>query len=292
VYRLEMVPGYNPSRRNRNIGTAKSGHGQNNRLTIPAVAHGEYVYWERIEDAQVVCRVISGRALKVFVQPTRSDCVHVCTVEDITRLMSQIPVSDWEGLDAIVLRQPRRKEQTLAPVWGRLSYAADLVNQRRQVLYSGPAIIIEAVNPTALVKFGKSLSGDGMVELERLKSDGHKVRPGDRHHTIGPTLESCRATQLYRTLLHELGHWVDFLEKVERPAAALPNPDAYEELLERFHRRPDREKEQFAHTYAERLSKRLLAAKAIPFDRQLDQEQLLKDQLRLGDFDPRGKLLA
>jgi hypothetical protein len=286
------MPGYNPTRRNRNIGTAKSGRGQNNKLTIPESAHGEHVYWERIDDAQEVSRVIADRALKVFVQPTRVDCVHACTVDDITRLMSYLPASDWEGLDAIVFRQPRRKEQSLEPVWGRLSYAADLVNQRGRALYSGPAIIIEAVNPTVSIKFGKSLSGDGMAELERLKSDGHIIRPGDRHHTIEATLESCRATQLYRTLPHELGHWVDFLEKVERPAAAQPHLDAYGEMLERFHSRPNREKEQFAHSYAERLTKRLLTTKAIPFDRQVNQEQLLKDHLRLGDFDPGGKLLA
>lgn len=273
MYRLVTVPGYNPTRRNRNIGTPKSGHGQNNRLTIPEIAHGNNMFWERIDGAQEASRVISGRVLRFFVQPTLADSVHACTVDDIARMMSHVPIADWEGLDAIVLRQPRRKEQTLASVWGRLSYAADLVTQRGQVLYSGPTIIIEAVNPTEPIKFGKSLSGDGIAELERLKSDGHNFRPGDRNHTIEPTLESCRATQLYRTLPHELGHWVDFLEKVERPAATLPGPDTYGQLVERFHRRPYREKEQFAHAYAARLSKNLLATNAIPFNRLLDREQ-------------------
>jgi hypothetical protein len=187
-----IMPGYNPTRRNRNIGTARSGHGQNNRLTIPETAHGEHVYWERIDRAQEVTRVISSRVLKFFVQPTRADCVHICTVDDITRLMSHVPFGDWAGLDAIVLRQPRRKEQTLASVWGRLSYAADLVNQAGRGLYSGPAIIIEAVNPTEPIKFGKSLTTQGRAELERLKSDGHKIRPGDRNHTISPCREACR----------------------------------------------------------------------------------------------------
>ena len=286
------VPGFNPTRRNRNIGTAKSGRGQNNRLTIPEIAHGEHIFWERVAGAQEVIRVISGKPLRFYAQPTRADCVHACTVDDIARLMSHVPIGDWEGLDAIVLRQPRRKEQTLEPVWGRLAYAADLVDQHRQVLYSGPAIIIEAVNPTKPLKFGKSLSVDSMAELERLKSDGHKIRPGDRNHTIEPTLETCRATQLYRSLPHELGHWVDFLEKVERPAAALPNFNTYGELVERFHSRPYREKEQFAHSYAERLAERLLASNAIPFDRQLDREQLLKEHLRLDDFDTAAKLLT
>jgi hypothetical protein len=156
------------------------------------------------------------------------------------------------------------------------------------VLYRGPAIIIEAVNPTEPVKFGKSLDVDAVAELERLRLDGHKIRATDRKRTIEPTLESCRTTQLYRTLLHELGHWVDFLEKVERPAAA--DPKAYEGLLERFHRRPYCEKEHFAHYYAEGLSKSLLRTHAIPFNRQIDRERLLNDNLRLDDFAPRGLL--
>lgn len=32
-----MRPGWNPTRRNRNQGTAKRGHGQNNRMVIPCV---------------------------------------------------------------------------------------------------------------------------------------------------------------------------------------------------------------------------------------------------------------
>lgn len=273
--------GRNPTRRNRNIGTAKSGHGQNNRMTVPELAHGDHLFWERIDSATEVSRTVSGRGLRFFVQPTRADCIHACTVDDIARLMSNIPAADREGLETIVLRQPRRKEQALASVWGRLSYFAELVNRRGDVLYSGPAIVIEAVNPSEPLKFGKSLSLDDAAELERLTSDGHKLRPGDRNHTIDPTVESCRATQLYRTMPHELGHWVDFLEKVQHPATTL-GPD--EEALERYHSRPKREKEHFAHAYGERLREHLVSIRAIPFDRELDREQIKRDGLRLQDF--------
>jgi hypothetical protein len=283
VYRFLGMPGYNPSRRNRNIGTAKSGHGQNNRMTIPKIGRGEYAYWESIEGAREVDRIISGRVLKFFVQPTLVDCVHACTVADIARLMAHVPLDDWEDLGAVVLRQPRRKEQTLAPVWGRLSYAADLVNRRGQVRYRGPAIIIEAVKPAKPLEFGRSLSPDDKAELDRLNSDGHQTL-GDKNNTIVPTLESCRSTQLYRTLLHELGHWVDHLEKVDCPASKLPDIDAYGSLLEKFHSRPDREREEFAHSYAKRLSKRLLAERVIPFDRQVNKDEILAENLRLEDF--------
>jgi len=284
MYRLEVMTGYNPTRRNRNIGTRKSGHGQNNRLSIPQIAHGEHIYWERIDNAQEVVRVVANRDLRFFVQPTRSDCVHSCTVDDLALLMSHVPSDDWEGLDAIVLRQPRRKEETIASVWGRLAYAADLVNQSGRNLYSGPAIILEAVSLTRRNKFGRSLTPDDVLELERLRSDGHSVLPGDKNHSFESTLESCRATQLYRTLLHELGHWVDFLQKVEKPAATSSSRYPYPTLLERFHSRPDREKEEFAHSYADRLRDNLRLGDVIPFDRQFSLEQISKDKLRPQDF--------
>jgi hypothetical protein len=281
------MPRFNPTRRNRNIGTAKSGHGQNNRMTVPQVAHGENLFWERIDGARQVIRTVSGRPLKFFVQATRADCVHACTIDDIVRVLSCLPAADWEGIEAILLRQPSRKEQVLAAVWGRLAYAADLVDRHGRVLYQGPAIVLEAVNPIEPIKFAKRLPSEDLAELERLRLDGHKIRQGERNHTIEPTLESCRETQLYRTLLHELGHWVDFLEKVERPAALLApgTSDRYSALLDRYHQRPSREKEQFAHSYAERTRQHLTALHVLPFDRQLDRERLDQDNLRVEDFD-------
>lgn len=274
---------FNPSRRNRNIGTSKSGHGQNNRMTIPEVAQGSHAYWERISTAKEVTRLVADREIRFFVQSTRAECIHACTVDDISHLMSLVPLGDWEGMQAVVLRQPRRKEEMIASVWGRLSYSAELVNSQGKVVYSGPAITVEAVNPSKPLKFGKSLSPDASPELERLVSDGHRLRRGDRHHTLDLSLESCRATQLYRTIPHELGHWIDFLEKVQRPSAADESAD-YACLLDRYHSRPTREKEHFAHAYADRLRMQLLAMGAIPFDRRFQSEQLQKDGLLVEDF--------
>jgi hypothetical protein len=169
-------------------------------------------------------------------------------------------------------------------VWGRFSYAADLVDGHGNVLYGGPAIVIEAVNPGTSIKFGKRLFPEGMAELERLKTDGHNIRSGDRDHIVESTLESCRATQLYRTFPHEVGHWVDFLKKVELPGMADASSD-YATLLDRFYSRPSKEKEQFAHSYAEQLRLYLMASQAIPFDRQLDRERIEQDNLLLQDFE-------
>ncbi len=274
---------WNPIRRNRNIGTAKSGHSQNNRLTIPR--RGDSQFWEIADGVREASRTVGGRVVRFFVQPTRDDCVYACTVDDIVRLLTHIPKADWEGMDAIYFRQPRRKEQRLAPVWGRLAYAADLLDGGETVIYSGPAIILEAINPLEQFKFGKHLSSIDRKELDRLQADGHKLT-NSKSNSLQPTLESCRNTQLYRTFLHELGHWVDFLEKVERPASLTgSDPDVYEALIGKYHGRADTEKERYAHDYAGRVGLQLQEQGYIPFSRELDREQLMKDCLRREDFE-------
>lgn len=283
MFKLPRVRPFNPSRRNRNIGTSKSGRGQNNRMSVPELAHGAHAFYERIGSAREVTRVVSGITIRFFVQSTRAECVYPCTVDDISHLLSFVPTDDWEGMQAIVLRQPSRKQETLTPVWGRLSYSAELVNNRGKTIYTGPAITLEAMTPGKPLKWGKSLSPDQSHELNRLISDGHNLQHGDKRHTLEMSLESCRATQLYRTIPHELGHWVDFLEKVERPSAADDTSD-YSAMVERYHSRSTREKEHFAHAYAARLGTQLRTAGAIPFERKLEPEQLLKDGLAMHDF--------
>jgi hypothetical protein len=207
----------------------------------------------------------------------------------VAELLKHIPGEDWVGMEAIYLRQPRRKEQTLSPVWGRLAYAADLVDANERVLYSGPAIILESINPNRKFKFGKRLSPSSRAEFQRLLEDGHKLTDS-KTNTFQATLESCRTTQLYRTFLHELGHWVDFQEKVERPASNAPDDmNLYQQLLDRYYQRPEAEREQYAHNYAERQRRSLKNNCVIPFPRKLDQEQIEKDGLRKEDFEDCGR---
>ena len=179
-------------------------------MSVPQIARGENEFWERVDGAREVLRVVSGRIVRFFVQPTLKHSVHACTVDDITHLLAQIPGGDWEGIGAILLRQPRRKESILEPVWGRLAYAADFVDRRGQLIYQGAAIVIEAVDLKKPFRFGKKLGPEGLAELERLESDGHRFRLDDMRNTIEPTLDACRTTQLYRTFVHELGHGLIF----------------------------------------------------------------------------------
>jgi hypothetical protein len=99
-------------------------------------------------------------------------------------------------------------------------------------------------------------------ELERLRADGHEIRRDGRHYRIAATPESARATQLFRTLLHEIGHWVDYVEKVQNAPEAGKADDA---LL--FFARPLAERESFAHRNAETTRAHLIRFGIIPFHR-------------------------
>jgi hypothetical protein len=92
---------------------------------------------------------------------------------------------------------------------------------------------------------------------------GHVVEDTGKSLLFHSSQEAIRATQLYRTLLHEIGHWVDWLLKVEQPAAKQSVP--YEVLSDRYFARPFQEREQFAHRYASAMRERLMKAKRIPF---------------------------
>jgi len=53
-----MRPGWNPVRRSRNIGTARQGHGENNRMVIPESWHRSQRFWENLGTCVEVRREI------------------------------------------------------------------------------------------------------------------------------------------------------------------------------------------------------------------------------------------
>src|SRR5262249_2359915 len=149
---------------------------------------------------------------------------------DISYLLRFVPPADLEELDFIVLRQPKRKEEVLNAAWGRWVPSVDIDK------YEGSAIFLEATPLSPPLRWSKSLSPDRQIELERLRDDGHKIIATKRKYEISLSLESVRATQLYRTLLHEIGHHVDFFNDCDA-----------------FANKPSSEKERFAHRYADEL---------------------------------------
>jgi hypothetical protein len=130
---------FNPTRRNRNIGSAKQGHGQSNRLIIPSPCTSSKTFYERLENYEKTEIKINGHDFLFIVEQTRQNCRHACSIADLTRVIENIPLQDYGELRLIVLRQPKRKEELLSRAWGRLIYSYEFENDFL------PAVIIEAV---------------------------------------------------------------------------------------------------------------------------------------------------
>lgn len=258
-----MRNGYNPVRRNRNIGTAKQGHGQDNRLVIPNPGR-LLTTLDHIGEYRIERRAVADTEIQFIVEELRHDCVHPCSISDVVRMFEAIPASDWAGIKIVVFRQPTRKQNVLNPAWGRLSYSGDVVAARNRTIASGPMVLLDAVEHGLRLDWSVRLDADAQDELDRLRGDGHGVERVGNRYRIQVTAEAARETQLYRTVPHEIGHWFDWLSKVETPAA---RGDDYFSLTDRYFSRPKREREAFAHRYADRIGEALRLSGAIPFDR-------------------------
>jgi hypothetical protein len=269
--------GRNPTRRNRNIGTAAGGRGRNNRLVIASRSNGPIWHWRDIGEYRSVKRVVRGRDVTFVVERTNRGCVHACTVEDIAWLLGYIPPEDWEGLGCFVLRQPRRKEAILSAVWGRLAYGGE-IGRPQDGLFAGPAVFLESTTPDFEFSLSASMRPDAQAEFERLRRDGHVITRIGRRFAIQCSVDTVRNTQLYRTMLHEIGHWVDWLQKVQRavPPPEIRDDDYFwrERLQHEYDHRPSQERETFANRYADRMWTLLSDSGVIPFARKLDFEGL------------------
>jgi hypothetical protein len=261
--------GWNARRRNRNIGTAKSGYGQNNKMQIPEhwIGGKWILFHEQLDNPVALTRTIGNRDITILVEPVRSGFFHACTPDDIVRVLRLLPPQHTEGINLIVLRQPKRKERILSPVWGRLQYYSEIQQ------YSGVAIHIEAQLVNSVIYWKRSLSLDNAQELERLVEDGHQIISERRHYAIYMTSESIRATQLYRTLPHEVGHYVDYLKTIKE-----------EKDSELFWSKPNQDKEAFAHRYATEFWDREKRVGKIPFQRILSEESLTNEGLSMSWF--------
>lgn len=259
-----MRSGFNPTRRNRNIGTRAQGHGSNNRMAIPSIAHCERSYWEQLRKYEIVRAAIADQEVVFIIDEASPGFAHACSVEDVTKLFTLIPPSDWAGIGAVYFRQPTRKEELIAPIWGRLAMTARFGPVGFPDVYHGPAIVLPAQKPEGTFSWRRSLDPEAQRELERLASDGHRIVEGRRDYSFQMSLASIRATQLYRTLPHEIGHWVDWFERVVQPSNTRPGD--YEALSGSYWARPSREREDFAHAYATKLQFRLRAAQVFPFE--------------------------
>jgi len=224
----------NPTRRSRNIGTSKQGHGQDNELTLPLTTRPSLrFYWENVRHYKSETREIGENRLTFIVETPRLGVAHACSVDDILRVLSLLPPKDLRGLEMVVLRQPKRKEELLNPVWGRYIPFIEIGN------LSGTAIVLESLDLSKPIRWEKPLGRLALAQLEKLRSQGHTISETPRFYEIHSTLDAVRQTQLWETLPHEVGHHVH----------AMTDPD--------FGNRTTREKEDFAERYEREFVQRL-----------------------------------
>ena len=253
-----MRPGWNPTRRNKHAGTKAHGHGTNNELVIPQSWHEPKCYFEKLNSYVTVRRIVGARELRFFVEPTRPDWFYPCSIDDIFKILSHCSTEVLASFDFIVMRQPTRKQRILAPVWGRAVYSFGIDQLK------GAAVVIEAQSVAPIV-WPRSLDPEDQRELNRLRDDGHEVRATRNGWEVRVTPQSMRSTVLYRTLLHELGHHVDYNLSTE----------------EQWRVKSRMEKEDFAHRYALELRERLSAAGHLPFAPIVDGLSICQDKLTL-----------
>lgn len=258
-----MKNGRDATRRNRNIGTESQGYSKNNEMVVPMCGFIATV-WEKVINFKYksVLRQIGNKEIAFIVEQTRKDTCHACTIDDICFVLKHLPEKDLEGISYILLRQPNHKEELLCPVWGKYFYYITLGQYQ-----DGAAVALETYNYKKSLFWPNSLTPDDADEVERLKLDGHPMIRTKRGYKFMPTLETVRSKQLYRTLLHEIGHHVDYTINSET-----------------IFNKTSKDKEVFAHNYADRMKKSLIKQSIIPFDRILDLEQVEKDGLDIHDF--------
>lgn len=250
--------GWNPTRRNRNIGTSKSGHGRDGELVIPESWHDDRVFSERLCDPVLVRRTVAGHDVAFLVEPTRPRFIHPCTVEDVCRVLELLPSEHVSALALVIFRQSTRKQRSLSPAWGRLQYCTGVGG------FSGPAVILEAQDVTRPWRKSLRMNPEATRELERLLHDGHEIVRSRRDFQVRMTPQSARATALFRTLLHEIGHYVDWLRHVVWPC---PDVEVSEERREQLYfSRSHTVREDFAHRYATETFNRLEQEGKLPFE--------------------------
>ena len=252
---------WRPECRNRNIGTKAFRCSKSNDMRIPESwvdRDGNFsAYYERLESPRVETVEIGQKRVDVLYEEPRAGFSYGCCPTDIRKILllieSQIPALP----DIVAFRQPTRKQRQQSPVWGRFIYSAQLEK------HEGTAILLEAQELHAPLRWSKRMTLDSRAEYERLVDDGHIFMETKRYYIANLREDSVRNTLLYRTFLHELGHLADYHQKVLDLATALaPDREAADDL---YFSRPPKEREAFAHRFADELKLVLLRNGAIPF---------------------------
>lgn len=260
--------GWNPTRRNKNIGTKKSGYSKNNKFVVPERWCDYRVFWERLIDPVIFPITIKEHDITFLIEPVKTDYVHACTPADIIKILNLIEEEHLEEIRLVVLRQPKKKEEIIKPIWGRFVYYADLGK------YSGPGVYLEAVKINKIIKWSNKLDPYDKKELKALKNDGHEIKTVKRGYEIYTTPISVRNTQLFRTLAHEIGHAVDYLNNSLNPSVKANSETESEYVTEVYNSKPALDKEEYAHRYAKLFYEKYNIKGVLPFDKIYDENSI------------------
>ena len=167
-------------------------------------------------------------------------------------MLNHLPEKDLEGFGVLIFRQPKKKELIHSSVWGRLIYSIEYKDDYL------PSIILEAIPRRTEHHFTKKQTVDQTNEFELLKKDGLKFVLTKRGYVAKINEGIVKNIQLYRTLLHEVGHYVHYLDIVERPGDDNEEYEEWEKRHNSYFSIPSREKETFANNYAVKYKKFLL----------------------------------
>ncbi len=102
----------NNTRRNRNIGTAKQGHGQNNKMVIPLPLYKNDIrsYYERLGSYRKMTHIINGHEFIFIIEETSQNYEHACTVEDVAYLLQFVPIEDYGDRSILFSVNLKRKK--------------------------------------------------------------------------------------------------------------------------------------------------------------------------------------
>jgi hypothetical protein len=232
-------------------------------------------FWERLDDPIVVKRPVDGSELPFVVEAPRSPSFYPCTVDDLAELIGLLTSEVFGGIAFVGLRQPTRKQALLTLVWGRLIYHAEVAG------FSGPALILEAQQSQGAFRWPKSLQPWVAAEIELLRSDGHEISMEARSHRVRSGPQALRGTQLFRTVPHEVGHYVDYRRRV---IDASSSEGEFNRNLELFWSRPAREREEIADRFGREFRAR--QGSRLPFPQRFDESSIKRDGLEPSWFRP------
>ena len=85
------ISGRDQTKRNRNIGTSKQGHGKDDTFAIPQPADTSKFFYERFEDAQTEIVTIHNKEIPVIVETLKKGFYYSCTPKDVALLLNSLP---------------------------------------------------------------------------------------------------------------------------------------------------------------------------------------------------------